>query len=319
MVRYSDTPPATMAASPSTSAAALKLPTRFDAAVNVSWLTPRGGPGAGQPALARERQPGHHARGDGQHAGRGPPDDHRQPRLRLVSACAGDDFGSREGRRELRRDRLVTPQRHRAGLEAGHVDHPRDRRTDRRVHRHLVPTGVGRQRTRERRDAHQLVVDQHLGAVGGHHRDAAHSRLQPLELAVDLVAPTRAEVRAAFLQVPGEGFLRVRVVEQLQVHLADVVEHLVVGQRLVGALELHQRPAVVAFVVQLGAALEALPGVVDALVGEGQGRQQQRRGDGEAAQLSHGLLRSRSFRVSSNTSVSMARLPAVGLGRGVSS
>ena len=98
------------------------------------------------------------------------------------------------------------------------------------------------------------------------------------------------DAAATLVQVPLERAERVRVILQLEVHLADVVENVEVRRELVGAAELDEGGVVIALFEELEALLEAgrgllllrLRGLLSEHGGGGSG-ERERGGEGEDA------------------------------------
>lgn len=106
------------------------------------------------------------------------------------------------------------------------------------------------------------VVDGDLGALDVcSELERGDARLELLQEPFDLLDPIRRYVSASVAEVAREGILRRHVVLYLEVGLPDVVQHAEVRRDLVGPLKLEDRGAKVVVLIQLDAALEALPGV----------------------------------------------------------
>src|SRR6185312_11099404 len=86
--------------------------------------------------------------------------------------------------------------------------------------------------------------------------DARDAALEALEIGLDLRAARGRNRAAAAVQIAAKRLERAGVVLELEVRLPEVVEHLVVGRRVVRALELDQRGAEIALAKELDAALE---------------------------------------------------------------
>src|SRR4029450_6183971 len=79
-----------------------------------------------------------------------------------------------------------------------------------------------------------------------------------LEIFGDRCAAVGGERLAALLQVLLERTTRVGVLGELDADLTDVIEYPVVRYELIGAIELDQRQGILALLVELEAAIEAL-------------------------------------------------------------
>jgi hypothetical protein len=120
-------------------------------------------------------------------------------------------------------------------------------------------TGVDQQRRIERRFAHEDVVQQHLGTrhVGGDQQERG-TAFQHLEVPGHRLTPLLTQVLTAFLAVVFQRTQGVGILTELNADLPDVIQHAIVRHERVGAVELDQGQRVLAFVVQLEAAVEAL-------------------------------------------------------------
>jgi hypothetical protein len=175
--------------------------------------------------------------------------DQLQAQLELIAAGDLDDLGGRERRGPGGPDAALACADQNRSLEGG--------------------------------DSHLHVVDGDDGA-GFVHLDGqvGNASLELLDLGLDLEATIRGHLGAALLEVALEGLERAGVVLEFVAGLPEIVEDAVAGGGLVGALELDERGAKIAFLEEFDAALEALTtlflggggGLRDGDGGGGQGR-----------------------------------------------
>ena len=146
----------------------------------------------------------------------------------------------------------------------------REFRDDRRE---AVTSRAHQQGSRERLAPHGDVVEENLGArLGRVDRDLGDALAATGEDALDLGPLVRRNLGAAALQVARERIHRRGVVQELELRLPDVEEDPKARPDGVGALELGERTAEVPIAIELHAAVEVQPSLVEVLLRGGRTR-----------------------------------------------